>query len=100
MLGQMFVIMVMMFLSSASGIAVGFAFIRGLSGQPLGNFYKDITRVLIRYLIPIAFIIGLLLVWQGAPQTLLATQTAHTIGGSTQTLYLGPVALPSKPLSI
>ena len=92
MLGQMFVIMVMMFLSSASGIAVGFAFIRGLSGQALGNFYKDITRVLIRYLVPIAFVIGLLLVWQGVPQTLLATQTAHTISGSTQTLYMGPVA--------
>ncbi|QIK86894.1 potassium-transporting ATPase subunit A [Erysipelothrix sp. HDW6B] len=92
LLGQMFVIMVMMFLSSASGIAVGFAFIRGLSGQPLGNFYKDMTRVLIRYLIPVAFGLGLLLVWQGVPQTLIASQTVHTINGQTQTLYLGPVA--------
>ena len=33
----------LMFTSAATGIAVAIAFIRGLTGQPLGNFYEDLV---------------------------------------------------------
>ena len=33
-----------MFTSSGTGLAVGIAFIRGLTGRPLGNFYVDLTQ--------------------------------------------------------
>jgi len=39
-----------MFTSAATGLAVGIAFIRGLTGRPLGNFYIDITRSITRIL--------------------------------------------------
>jgi K+-transporting ATPase ATPase A chain len=35
----------MMFTSAATGIAVAIAFIRGLTGRPLGNFYVDLGFV-------------------------------------------------------
>ncbi len=89
---QMFVIITFMFVSSASGIAVGFAFIRGLTGKPFGNFYKDIVKILIRFLIPVSFVIAILLVWQGVPQTLQTQMEVTTITGRHQIINLGPVA--------
>jgi K+-transporting ATPase ATPase A chain len=36
----------LMYVSAATGLAVGFAVIRGFSGRPLGNYYRDLLRVL------------------------------------------------------
>ena len=77
------------------------AFCRGLAGKQkdVGNFYEDMVRITTRILIPVSFIAGLLLIWQGVPQTLEANQTVQTIEGQFQDLAMGPVA-SLKALSI
>ncbi len=89
---QMCVIIFMMFTSAASGYAACMAFCRGLSGRKLGNFYQDMVRVTTRILIPIAFLVGLLFVSQGTPQTLMGNFTIKTIEGKMQDMAMGPVA--------
>lgn len=82
----------LMFTSAASGLAVSIAFIRGLTGRPLGNFYVDIVRAITRILLPISLIGAIALIILGTPQTLLPTQVVTTLEGSTQYIARGPVA--------
>ena len=89
---QMCVIIFMMFTSAASGYAACMAFCRGLSGRKLGNFYRDMVRITTRILIPVSFIVGLILVSQGTPQTLMQNFTVETIEGKYQDFAMGPVA--------
>jgi K+-transporting ATPase ATPase A chain len=93
---QMAAIVFPMFTSAATGFVVAMAFIRAFTvkdgGRDLGNFYRDLIRILTRVLLPAAFPIALYLLWQGAPQTLRASVTAHTLGGKDQTITLGPLA--------
>lgn len=93
-LAQMLVIIYMMFTSAATGYAACMAFIRGLAGKKktLGNFYVDMVRITTRVLIPLAFIVGVLLISQGVPQTLGGTETVRTIEGNLQDIARGPVA--------
>nr|WP_330407738.1 potassium-transporting ATPase subunit KdpA [Blautia argi] len=88
----MCVIIYMMFTSAATGYAACMAFCRGLAGKKLGNFYRDVVRITTRILIPVAFLVGLLLVSQGTPETLGANLTVHTIEGKMQDIAVGPVA--------
>lgn len=91
---QMFVIISLMFTSAASGCAIASGFIRTVAGKEknLGNFYVDFTRFLTRVLIPGSFIIGIILIACGVPETLKSMEHFKTITGSFQTLALGPVA--------
>jgi potassium-transporting ATPase potassium-binding subunit len=82
----------LMFASAATGLAVGIAFIRGLTGRPLGNFYVDLTRGITRILLPISIIGAVALLALGVPQTLLGTQVVKTLEGGTQYIARGPVA--------
>lgn len=93
-LAQMLVIIYMMFTSAATGYAACMAFIRGLAGKKktLGNFYVDMVRITTRVLVPLAFIVGVLLISQGVPQTLGGTETVRTIEGNLQDIARGPVA--------
>ena len=93
-LAQMLVIIYMMFTSAATGYAACMAFIRGLVGKKktLGNFYVDMVRIITRVLVPLAFIVGVLLISQGVPQTLGGTETVRTIEGNLQDIARGPVA--------
>ncbi|MEF9940679.1 MAG: potassium-transporting ATPase subunit KdpA [Lachnospiraceae bacterium] len=93
-LSQMLVITFMMFTSAASGFSACMAFCRGLAGKSkdMGNFYEDMIRITTRILVPFSFLIGLLLVSQGTPQTLISNITVHTIEGNLQDLAMGPVA--------
>src|ERR1019366_5508369 len=61
-------------------------------GANLGNFYRDLIRFTTRVLMPVAFVLALVLIQQGEPQTLAANVVAHTIEGAQQTMALGPVA--------
>jgi K+-transporting ATPase ATPase A chain len=81
-----------MFVSSATGLSVGIAFIRGLTGRTLGNFYIDITKSITRILLPMSIIMGLLLIMAGVPETLAGVATATTLEGATQAIARGPVA--------
>ncbi|EHR35644.1 hypothetical protein HMPREF9709_00335 [Helcococcus kunzii ATCC 51366] len=94
-LSQMVVITFMMFVSAASGYAACIAFIRALVGKTkenVGNFYKDLVRVIVHILIPFSIIGGLLLVWQGVPQNLSKNIIVDTIEGAKQIIATGPVA--------
>lgn len=82
----------LMFTSAATGLAVGIAFIRGLTGRPLGNFYIDLTRSITRILLPISIIGALALLLLGVPQTLAGPATVTTLEGATQYIARGPVA--------
>ncbi|MEH1970711.1 MULTISPECIES: potassium-transporting ATPase subunit KdpA [unclassified Nostoc] len=81
-----------MFTSAATGLAVGIAFIRGLTGRRLGNFYVDLVRGITRILLPISIIGAIALLVAGVPQTLAKTLDLRTLEGGTQYLARGPVA--------
>ena len=83
------------FLSGATGIAVAFALIRGLTRknvQGIGNAWVDLWRSNLYILLPIAIVITLLLVSQGVIQTLSSTVSVSTLQGAVQNIALGPVA--------
>ena len=92
---QMGSLTVQQFVTPAVGIAVALVLIRGLarnSSPTVGNFWVDITRALLYVLIPIAFVGGIILVGQGAVQTLAGTVSIHNaINGVTQTIPRGPI---------
>lgn len=91
MLSQMTAIVFMMFVSPATGVAAAIAFIRCLSGKPIGNFFIDLVRMITRVLLPVSMIAALLLISQGVPQTLQHAVTAATVQGEQQQIGLGPV---------
>ena len=96
-LSQMLVIIYMMFVSAASGYGVCVAFIRGLAGgkdgrKAMGNFYADLIRITTRVLLPLSIILGVFLISQGVPQTLLGTATVTSLEGGLQDIARGPVA--------
>lgn len=83
------------FLSAAVGIATLLALIRGFTNNKsdnLGNFWVDITRIILYVLLPISVLLALLLVSQGVVQTINPSITAVTIEGGVQQLSMGPVA--------
>ncbi|MBG1265410.1 potassium-transporting ATPase subunit KdpA [Nostoc sp. WHI] len=82
----------LMFTSAATGLSVGIAFIRGLTGRRLGNFYVDLTRAITRILLPISIIGAIALLITGVPQTIAKTMVVTTLEGGTQYLARGPVA--------
>ncbi|MBD2570957.1 potassium-transporting ATPase subunit KdpA [Anabaena lutea] len=89
---QTFALGFLMFTSAATGLAVGIAFIRGLTGRGLGNFYGDLTKAITRILLPMSVVGGLLLIMAGVPETLAGVATATTLEGATQAIARGPVA--------
>lgn len=83
------------FLSSATGIALAVALIRGFSRasvRTVGNFWVDVTRTTLYVLLPICVVYALFLVSQGIPQTLGGYVEATTLEGARQTIAVGPVA--------
>ncbi|HML07610.1 MAG TPA: potassium-transporting ATPase subunit KdpA, partial [Xanthobacteraceae bacterium] len=85
-----------MFTSATTGFVVAMAWIRAFTvssgGAALGNFYRDFIRFITRVLLPICFVVALVMISQGAVQTLDASMVAHTLQGSEQTIVVGPVA--------
>ncbi|PMB08625.1 potassium-transporting ATPase subunit A [Fischerella thermalis CCMEE 5328] len=83
-----------MFTSAATGIAVAIAFIRGLTGRPLGNFYVDLIRSITRILLPISIVGAIALMAAGVPETLAGPALIPTLEdpGITQAIARGPVA--------
>lgn len=91
-LSCLFVIIMMMFTSAATGYAACVAMVRGLLGKKMGNFYVDFIRIITRFLLPLSILIGLLLVWQGVPQNLHSNIVVSTIEGKFQDIASGPIA--------
>ncbi len=93
-LTQMAGLTVQNFASAAVGIAVAVALIRGLvrrRSETIGNFWADLTRTTIRVLLPLSLILAVLLVSQGAVQSLRGPAHVTTLQGATQTIWRGPV---------
>ncbi len=83
------------FASSAVGMAVAIALIRGIVRRQtveLGNFWVDMVRGIIRILIPMAVLIAVLLAALGVLETFGAAQSIGTLAGGSQTLPTAPVA--------
>lgn len=92
---QMAGLTVQNFLSAASGIAVIFALIRAFTRQSmstLGNAWVDLLRITLWVLVPVALLIALFFIQQGALQNFLPYQAVNTVEGAQQLLPMGPVA--------
>ncbi|WP_313273309.1 potassium-transporting ATPase subunit KdpA [Stenotrophomonas sp.] len=91
------------------GLALAVATLRALFMKPasndsgnaaprvtVGNYYADVVRLCLRFLLPLCLVWTLLLNWQGVPSTLAAGPQATPIdagaGMETQKIPLGPVA--------
>jgi K+-transporting ATPase ATPase A chain len=81
-LTQMAGLAVQNFLSSASGLVVAMALIRGFarhSASTIGNVWTDLTRATLYILLPVAFIVALLLAGQGVVQNFSGYKDVTTI---------------------
>ena len=94
-LTQMTGLTVQNFVSAAVGMCVMAALIRGLArrrAQTLGNFWVDLTRTVLRILLPLSFVVALLLISQGVIQNLSGFTAAQTLEDATQYIPGGPAA--------
>lgn len=90
-LSQMGVLAVQNFLSAAVGIAVAVALIRGFArkgSKTIGNFWADLVRGTIYVLLPIAFLLAIVFIAQGALQT-LAAPSWRCSGGCAGSVLVG-----------
>jgi potassium-transporting ATPase potassium-binding subunit len=92
---QMSGLTVQNFLSAAVGILVAIALIRGFIRSrtgTLGNFWVDLTRITLRYLLPLSVVGALILAAGGVIDNFTATHTISALAGGHQTMVGGPVA--------
>ena len=94
-LSQMLAVTFLQFVTAATGVAACVAIIRGLGGdrlKSLGNFYVDLTRATVRVFLPLAVLVGAILIWQGTPMTFQGAARATTLEGAEQSIARGVVA--------
>ncbi|MGA0565736.1 potassium-transporting ATPase subunit KdpA [Rathayibacter sp. KR2-224] len=92
---QMAALTVQNFASAAVGLAVAIALVRGFVAHrsgTIGNFWVDLTRGVLRILLPLSVLFTLVLIAGGAIENLNAAQSVHTLAGATQSIPGGPVA--------
>lgn len=83
------------FVSSAVGIAVAIALVRGFArrgSSTIGNFWVDLVRGLTRILLPLSIIAAIALLTAGVIQNFNGFSEITTLTGGTQVLPGGPVA--------
>jgi K+-transporting ATPase ATPase A chain len=79
------------FVSAATGATIAAALARAFvasRGEGVGNFWADLTRTTLYVLLPLSFVLAIVLVALGLPQTLSANAVATTMEGGQQTLSL------------
>ncbi|MHA7190099.1 potassium-transporting ATPase subunit KdpA [Arthrobacter sp. MDT2-16] len=92
---QMVGLAVQNFVSAAVGLAVAVAFVRAFVARrsaTLGNFWVDLTRAVLRILLPGAVIAALILLSGGVIQNFNGFTTVATLTGGEQVIPGGPVA--------
>jgi potassium-transporting ATPase potassium-binding subunit len=92
---QMAGLAVQNFVSAAVGIAIAIALIRGFmrtKTDRLGNFWVDITRTVVRVLIPFSIVAGIILTATGAIDNFSVIHSITNLVGDPQTMVGGPVA--------
>ncbi|MBR7831430.1 potassium-transporting ATPase subunit KdpA [Actinospica sp. MGRD01-02] len=84
------------FVSAAVGIAVVATLIRGFTRTQtdrVGNFWVDLTRLIVRLMLPFSIVFGIVLIAAGIPQELAShLATVHTLTGGSGPLYTGATA--------
>jgi K+-transporting ATPase ATPase A chain len=83
------------FFSTAVGLCVAIALIRGIARREttkLGNFWVDLVRAHLYVLVPLCLVYALFLVSQGVLQTWSGPAHWTTLDGAAQSLLRGPVA--------
>ena len=94
-LAQMAGLAVQNFASAAVGIAVAVALVRGFAARKsatLGNFWVDLTRIILRVLLPACVLITIVVMVAGMVQNLSSGTDVTTLTGATQHITGGPVA--------
>jgi potassium-transporting ATPase potassium-binding subunit len=92
---QMAGLTVQNFLSASVGIVVAVALIRGIigrSGKSIGNFWQDLIRTVLWVLTPIAFVVALILIFQGSIQNFSHYLNFNGPTGLANQIAMGPVA--------
>ena len=87
-----FILSVLMFYSSASGIATGIMSMRAIILGKVGNPYVDVIKAMTRVLFPICFIVAIIFTALGSPNTFKTHLTYETLENIKETILLGPVA--------
>lgn len=110
-LAQMTGIVGLQVVTPVMGLAIAAATLRGLFGGrqaragsaegqggsvDVGNFWVDVTRATLRFVLPLSLLLSAALSWQGVPATLqagpVATPVDAAAGLQAQKIPLGPVA--------
>lgn len=102
-LTQLFVVMLFQFVTAACGMAAMAGVMKALAAKTtksIGNFWVFMTRSVTRILMPLALIVGILLVVNGVPMSFDGKQTIETVEGQEQSISQGPTAaiVPIKQL--
>ncbi len=93
-LGQL-ILMLWQFISAGTGIAicaVVFIAMKERTAETLGNFYSFFVRTCTRILLPLAFVVAIILVFNGTPMTFEGKHSMITLQGDTVQVSRGPVA--------
>ncbi len=83
------------FVSAAVGIAVAIALVRGFARRrsgTIGNFWVDLSRGILRLLLPFAAVAAIVLIAGGVIQNLNGFTDVNTLAGNAQSIPGGPVA--------
>jgi K+-transporting ATPase ATPase A chain len=98
-LTQMIGLTVQNFVSAAAGMAIVIGLIRGIvrtRTRNIGNFWVDLTRTVVRILLPMALVFTVVLLSQGVVQNFHGNTAATTIDQSTQ---ITTQAIPGGPFA-
>lgn len=93
-LGQM-ILMLWQFISAGTGIAicaVVFIAMKERTSEKLGNFYDLLVKSCTRILLPLAIVVGTILIFHGTPMTFNGKDTVVSMQGDTMQVSTGPVA--------
>ncbi|HEY8895068.1 MAG TPA: potassium-transporting ATPase subunit KdpA [Niastella sp.] len=92
---QLFVITFLQFVSAATGIAALVALFNGLKEKTtgnLGNFWVLLVKSTTRILLPLSFVVGIILAFNGTPASYDGKDTITTLQGDTVQVSRGPAA--------
>ena len=91
-LSNFFIMPLLMFYSSASGLATGIMVMRSITKGEIGNPYVDVIKAMTRILFPLCTLATLIFTLTGVPNTFNLSISYNTLENIKETLILGPVA--------
>jgi potassium-transporting ATPase potassium-binding subunit len=92
---QLFVVMLFQFLTAATGMAAMAGLMRAMASKgtrKIGNFWYFFVRSCTRVLLPLALVVGFILILQGTPMGFAGKMDVTTLEGAKQTISQGPAA--------